>query len=52
MSRQEMDERLRRAAEVRRTLRRATRKLMQLGERALADRGLPVASAVDDHRSR
>jgi hypothetical protein len=34
----EIDQRLRRAAEIRRTLRRATKKLMELGAQALAAR--------------
>jgi hypothetical protein len=39
IDRREIDERLRRAAEIRRTLRRATKKLMELGRAALDRRG-------------
>jgi hypothetical protein len=46
MSPEEIDERLRRAAEARRTLRRATLKLMAFGEELLRNRRLPP----DDNR--
>ena len=41
MSPEEIDERLRRAAEARRVLRRATLKLMAFGEQLLRDRPPP-----------
>jgi hypothetical protein len=45
MPRAEVEERLRRAAEVRRTLRRATRRLTAFGEQLLSSR----AQNDDDH---
>jgi hypothetical protein len=47
MSPEEIDERLRYAAEARRTLRRATLKLMALGEQLLRDRPPPSHAPVE-----